>query len=427
VTVAITRATGTLLAVAALVVPLGAAPPPPAAAAEPVPCKVGTTQYVTESSYAITSLGIPQTWPLATGKGVVVAVVDSGVEAGNAHLGKAVLPGTSFVPGDPTGREDVLGHGTGVAGIIAGRYLDGKSALVGVAPDAKILPVRVFQDEDPTGSRPVAFPPDTGRMARGIRWAVLHGADVINVSMSTRPTDGALPELLDALALARRKDVVVVASGGNAESNSPFTQTRYPAGAPGVIGVAATNATGVVDDWSIHGPQNDVSAPGANVLIAFHDNGDCLESDERAFTSWSAGFVSGLAAQLRERFPKASADEIAYRIMASADRPRIGERNDVEGWGEIRPYTALTMTLDPNRPGPPLPGMGSRAPTKVKESTVTPLAARSDPLAPAREASMWWGLLAVGLCALALVLRPWVGALARRAPRGRRRRTARTD
>ncbi len=415
------------LALAALVAPLGTAVPPAQAADEAVACEVGKTRYVTESSDAITGLGIPQTWSLATGKGVVVAVVDSGVEAGNAHLGKAVLPGTAFVPGDPSGREDILGHGTGVAGIIAGRSLGNKSALVGVAPDAKILPVRVFQDEDPDGTRPVAFPPDTGRMAQGVRWAVQHGADVINVSMSTRPTDAALPQLLDALALARRKDVVVVASGGNAETNTPFSQTRYPAGAPGVIGVAATNAVGAVDDWSIHGPQNDVSAPGANVLIAFHDNGDCLESAERAFTSWSAGFVSGLAAQLRERFPDASADEIAYRIMASADRPRMTERNDVEGWGEIRPYAALTMTLDPNRPGPPLPGVGDQAPPKARESTVTPLAASSDPLAPARLAAMWWGLFAVGLCALALVLRPWVGALARRTPRGRRRRTPSTD
>ena len=120
--------------------------------------------------------------------------MDSGVDPGNAHLRGAVLPGVSFVPGPPT--EDILGHGTGVAGIIAARSLgDGRSSLIGAAPRAKILPVRVFQDEDSTGSRPVAYPPDTGRMAAGIAWAVRHGADVINVSMSTRPTDDALPQL----------------------------------------------------------------------------------------------------------------------------------------------------------------------------------------------------------------------------------------
>ena len=138
------------------------------------------------------------------------------------------------------------------------------------------MPVRVFQDEDTTGSRPVAYPPDTRRMAQGIAWAVRNGADVINVSMSTRPTDDALPELKAALDLARRKDVVVVASGGNQDVDEAFTQMRYPAGGDGVIGVAATNQSGEVDNWSIHGAQNDVSAPGSDVLISYHANGDCL-------------------------------------------------------------------------------------------------------------------------------------------------------
>ena len=400
---------------------------PPAAvrAVESSQCEVGKTQYVTSSSYAIAALGVPPSWPLATGKGVTVAVVDSGVDPGNAHLRGAVLPGVSFVPGPPT--EDILGHGTGVAGIIAARSLgDGRSSLIGAAPRAKILPARVFQDEDSTGSRPVAYPPDTGRMAAGIAWAVRHGADVINVSMSTRPTDDALPQLTAALDLAYRKDVVVVASGGNQDQDAPLTQVRYPAGGRGVIGVAASGQTGAVDDWSIHGPQNDVAAPGANVLIAFHANGDCLAGQDHAYTSWATGFVSGLAAQLRERYPKESVDQIAYRIMASADRPRLSERDDVQGWGEIRPYSALTMSIDPNRPGPPLPGAAPGPEQQAVKSPVTPLAARSDPLAPAREQALWWGLAAVGLCALALVMRPWLGGvrIGRRTARGRRRSTA---
>jgi hypothetical protein len=263
-------------------------------------------------------------------------------------------------------------------------------------------------------------------MAAGIAWAVRHGADVINVSMSTRPSDAALPALKAALDLAHRKDVVVVASGGNQDQDAPFTQVRYPAGGRGVIGVAASNPTGGVDDWSIHGPQNDVSAPGANVLISFHANGDCLAGQDHAYTSWATGFVSGLAAQLRERYPKESADQIAYRIMASADRPRLSERDDVEGWGEIRPYSALTMSIDPNRPGPPLPGAATGPKQQAVKSPVTPLAARTDPLAPAREQALWWGLAAVGLCALALVTRPWLGGvrLGRRTTRGRRRSTS---
>jgi membrane-anchored mycosin MYCP len=406
------------LVAAAAVVPVAT----PAPASADVPCEVGTTRYISESSYAISSLGIPQSWNLATGKGVTVAVVDSGVDPRNAHLRGAVLPGTSFVPGPAT--EDVLGHGTGVAGIIAARYLDG-SALIGAAPGATILPVRVFQDEDTTGSRPVAYPPDTGRMAQGIAWAVRHGADVVNVSMSTRPTDRALPRLKAALALAARKDVVVVASGGNQTEDAPFTQRRYPAAGRNVIGVAATDTSGVVDDWSIHGPQNDVAAPGMDVLISFFANGDCLGGQEHPFTSWAAGFVSGLAAQLRERYPDESAEQIAYRITASADRPRAGERDDVQGWGEIRPYSALTMSLDPRRPGPPLPGAATAGTPRATASGVTPLTARDDPLAPARRAALWWSLAAVGVAALALVLRPWVRRVTGAPGRSRGRRRAR--
>jgi membrane-anchored mycosin MYCP len=398
---------------------------PATAAEEQVKCEVGKTQYIGESSYAITSLGVPQSWSLATGRGVTVAVVDSGVDPRNAHLGKAVLPGRSFVPGDPTGREDILGHGTGIAGIVAARFVP-DSGLIGVAPEAKVLPVRVFQDESPTGE-PVAFPPDTSRMAKGIAWAARNGADVINVSMSTRPDDNALPELKAALALADRRDVIVVASGGNQIEDAPLTQVRYPAGGTGVIGVAASNASGAVDNWSIHGAHNDVTAPGSNVLIAFRANGDCLAGVDRPFTSWSTGFVSGLAAQLRERFPQESADQIAYRIMASAERPRMSERNDLAGWGEIRPYSALTMTLDPDRPGPAMPGAQESAKAPSEDPPVSPLVAQSDPLAPARVAALWWGLAAAGVGALALVLRPLTARITRRTPSGGRRRTTGSD
>ena len=408
-----------LLAVPLAVSALPLLAPPAPASAEAPPCEPGVTRYVRQSAYAITSLSIPQSWPLSRGQGQVVAVVDSGVDDTNKHFPPGtVLPGTSFVPG--SAHEDFIGHGTAVAGIIAARPVAG-SALIGAAPEVKILPVRVFQDEDTTGQREVQFPPDTSRMAAGIRWAASHGADVINVSMSTNAGDRHLPALKAALAFAHAKDVVVVASGGNpgAGDTLPMTASRWPAAGTHVLGVAATNPAGVVDQWSIHGPQNDVAAPGANVLATFHGNGDCLYGQEHAFTSFAAPFVSGLAAQLRERFPDESADQIAYRIMASADRPRMGERDDVSGWGEIRPYEALTMSLDPNRAGPPVPGVRMPATATADMSPVTPGAAQSDPLAPVRSQAMWAALVAVGLCALALVLRPWLGPLTRERRRGR--------
>lgn len=399
---------GAALALAAIGLPLGLAGPARAAAPAPetdaAQCTVGTTRYTTQPSYVLNSLGILKTWPLATGRGQVVAVVDSGVDTRNAHLqGGVVLPGKSFVPGPATA--DGQGHGTAVAGIIAGQVLPGRSSLYGVAPEARILPVRVYLNESGTGGEHVPYPPDTARLAEGIRWAADHGADVINVSLGVPATNAELPVLRSAVEFAiHRKHAVVVASSGNTDG-SDTTALQYPAAFPGVIGVAAADDRGVVDQWSLHGPQVDVSAPGGNVLVAFFANGDCLAGTDHPYTSWAAPFVSGLAAQLRQRFPHESVARIAYRIMASADRPRRGERDDVQGWGEIRPYAALTMTLDPRRAGPPLPGHHEAAAPRP-QADLSPLAARPDPREPVRRQALWWGLGAVGAAALALVLRP---------------------
>lgn len=394
------------LAVAALSlgpVVLGAGVPAAAVACEP-----GTTRYIQQASPNLQGLAIPQSWRLATGSRVTVAVVDSGVDPGNAHLGKdVVLPGRSFVPGDPRpdGRTDIFGHGTAVAGIIAARPLpDLKSGMIGAAPDVKILPVRVFSldSEDP---QPGEYVPTGSRTAQGIRWAVDNGADVINVSISMPPANISLVEMKQALAYAYAKGVVVVASAGDASPEDPKRELRYPAAGDHVIGVAATNADGVVDDYSVHGEQVDVAAPGSNVLVTFRANGDC-QTEPTPRTSWAAPFVSALAAQLRQRYPDAGPDEIAYRIFSTAARPVPGQRDDTTGWGLIQPYEALSATLDRRRPGPALPGTAA-APQRASVTTgARAMAEARDPLATDRRRALWWILAAGGLAALALVGRP---------------------
>lgn len=399
--------------VAASGVALGAAAP--ASAAE---CTVGTTQYVKEASPTLVGLGIPQSWRLATGQGVTVAVVDSGVNTGNAHLpaGKVVLPGTSFVPGDPSpdGRTDVFGHGTGVAGIIAARPLKGiESGMIGAAPAVKILPVRVFSS-DPEQPEPGDFPPTGARTAAGIRWAADHGADVINVSLSAPANNTSLVEMKNAVEHAQKKGVVIVASAGDAREGQATTSARYPASYPGVIGVAATNAQGAVDDFSVHGEQVDVSAPGSNVLLTFHGNGDC-QTNPTPQTSWAAPFVSALAAQLKQRFPRESPEEIAYRIESTAQRPVAGARDDNQGWGLIQPFEALTASPDQRRPGPAAPNQKHAGAAASTATPVRPMSASTDPLDPVREQALWWIIGGGGLAALALVVRPL--AIRARRPR----------
>ncbi len=381
----------------------------PAAA---VDCAEAGERYIDESSYALSRFGIGRAWQMTLGAGVTVAVVDSGVAADNAHLREAVEPGRSFVPGDadPTGRTDIWGHGTAVASLIAGRPVKG-SSVYGVAPSAEILPVRVFAVEASNGYVPPAeLAPDVRRIAEGITWAATHGADVINVSMSSRSDD---PVLRAAVREAVRRDVVVVASGGNREKDDEPDGPRYPAALPGVIGVAASDESDEVTTSSIHGPHIDVYAPGQNVPAAYKLGGDCLLGIDQPYSSYAAGYVSGVAALLRAQYPDETASEIEYRLTASADRPRRDQRDDERGWGLVQPVEALSLTLDPGRPGPPLPGAKQVRPATAG-TALPPLRRLSDPLAPMREQMLWWLLLGAGSVALAFVLRPWLGAGLRR-------------
>jgi subtilisin family serine protease len=252
--------------------------------------------------------------------------------------------------------------------------------------------------------------PDTAELASGIRWAAEQDADVINVSVSTGPNDPALPRLRSAVEYAVRTGAVIVASGGNQSELAPLTQKRFPAALPGVIGVAASRANGEVDDWSIHGPHNDVAAPGEDVLITFFANGDCLGgANGRAYTSWATAYVSGLAALLRQRFPQATAEEISNRILDTAERPRRDKRDDVRGWGVIQPYAALT-TSSTNAPG-----VSASSEQTSARGGIAPLPTQSDPMEPSRTAILWWAMGSLCLAGTALVLRPWIRSLRKAA------------
>jgi type VII secretion-associated serine protease mycosin len=389
-------------------------PAAPAVAAQS--CEEAAPRYVDQNSYALERFAVGRAWQITTGSDVTVAVVDSGVAADNAHLREAVRPGHSAMAGDPdpTGRTDLWGHGTAVAGLIGARPVEG-SAVYGVAPSSTILPVRVFVAErDGSYVPPEDQLPSVSRMAEGIAWAARNGADVINVSMSTRSDD---PALRAAVREAVRRDIVVVASGGNRDNESEDDGPRYPAALPGVVGVAASDENDQVTDHSIHGEHIDLFAPGQNVLAAYKLGGDCLIGQEYPYSSYATGYVSGVAALLRARYPDESAEKIVYRMTASADRPRRDERDDIRGWGLVQPLEALTMTIDPSRPGPRAPG--AQAPSGGVADTGLPAirSSRPDPLAPAREQMLWWLMFGAGAVTLAFVLRPLV-VVAQRRRRG---------
>ncbi|PRY56313.1 type VII secretion-associated serine protease mycosin [Knoellia remsis] len=349
--------------------------------AEARPCTEGQTRYVAEAPAALSRLGARKAWELATGKGVVVAVVDSGVAANNVHFPKgSVLPGRSFVGGPAT--TDESGHGTAIAGIIAARSIGDRSGVVGIARDATILPVKITGGEnggDEAAQR-------SANLAKGIAYAVSAGADVINLSLSTSANR---PDVRAAVASATRAGVVVVASAGNRDQAAETRDgPRFPAANPGVIGVSAANSADIVTQDSIRGSHVDLAAPGDNIATTFRSWGDCVFSQQGQSTSYATAYVSGAAALLKQRFPSASPAEISYRLETTASRGSRTSRDDASGWGIVQPYEAMTAVLDDSVAGPVPPGGTPRAtpPPQVSQVDLTPA---PDPRAPDRNAVLW--------------------------------------
>src|SRR5690349_19613393 len=177
------------------------------------------------AQWQLNALDARDAWKVSTGSGVIVAVLDSGVDAGHPDLAGQVLPGVDLVDGGD-GRVDPVGHGTTVAGLIAGRA-DDNAGVAGIAPGAKILPVRVLDKLNKYD--------DPAVIAKGMRWAVDHGATVLNLSLGGALRSDAIAE---ALRYAAARDVVVVACTGNVATDPSIHEVWYPAREPGVVAVA---------------------------------------------------------------------------------------------------------------------------------------------------------------------------------------------
>jgi len=385
------------LVVGALLVGPGAAP----VAAEPeTGCGGEAPRYLDQEPPALAQLGAQKAWQHATGKGVTVAVVDSGVDDRNPHLTGAVLKGGDMVRSGTVdaGRKDTWGHGTTVAGIIAARRVEG-SGVVGLAPDAMIMPVRVYYGEDVDSERD-GTDPRPGRIAEGIRWAADHGAQVINVSMSSDADD---PAMRSAVRHAERQGALVVASAGNRNTADDDSDgPRYPGGYPEVLAVAAVDNRLQPTDASIHGDHVDVAAPGQDVLGVYRGAGDCWFGTDAPAPSWATAYVSAAAALVAQRYPDESPAMWRYRLAVTAARSSLDARTPETGWGVIRPDEALQRVLSKDMPGPEYPGSTSETAAPVGQVAV---AATTDPLEPVRQEAVWWVL--AGTTVVALVALGW--------------------
>lgn len=245
----------------------------------------------------------PKAWDRTTGDpGVLLAVVDSGVDLTHPDLlGATSSNGYDFVSGDsdPT---DENGHGTSVAGIVAGRSNNG-AGIAGTCWKCTILPVRVL-DAQGEGR--------TFDVAQGIRYAADQGAKVINLSLSG-PTNSTTVAL--AVAYARAMGAIVVAAAGNQEKvTDVLTVPQYPAATPGVVAVMATQANDQPYSWTYRGSWTDVGAPGCN--IAPRKGGGY--STAFCGTSSASPLVTGVLGLAFSAFPQASSDAIESALLSSA-------------------------------------------------------------------------------------------------------------
>ena len=340
-----------LLAAALSAGPLPLAAPPPGACTTPPPAH----PVVAAEPWAQRTLAPESVWPFSTGAGVTVAVVDSGVDSDHPQLRPrgAVLRGEDFhLIGDLPGDFDCDSHGTAVASIIAARAVP-KVGFAGLAPGATILPVRVSDRGYTEGGGVEMIDPAV--LARGIWYAVDHGADVLNLSLAGAGDD---PLIRDAVAHAVEKDVVVVAAAGNGQEGA--TQQRsYPAGYDGVLGVGAVGESGQRLPSSQIGPQVDLVAPGAAVLAATRAGGHQYWQG----TSFAAPFVAATAALVRSAWPELTARQVADRLIATATPAPGGPGSAAYGAGLINPFRAVTdglvaappAALPLLRPDPPEP------------------------------------------------------------------------
>ncbi|MFF5296291.1 type VII secretion-associated serine protease mycosin [Paractinoplanes globisporus] len=280
----------------------------------------------------------------ATGKGIRVAVIDSGVDAGTAQLAGRVDRGNDFLRDDKSGRQDCVGHGTEVASIIAARPA-ADTGFQGLAPGAIIVPVRISEQEEVDG-KAVGDQGSPAQFAAAIDWAVDQGdAQVINLSL-IMTGESSLVEAAVRRAIAA--GVVVVAAAGNHATDQPGTKT-FPASVDGVIGVGAVAPDGVRADFSQRGDFVDLVAYGKGVTAAARGSGHTTVQG----TSFSAPFVSATVALLLERFPGLTPAQVLNRLQATADPPPGGR--DEYGAGLLNPYRALTETLAPAARAPAAP------------------------------------------------------------------------
>jgi type VII secretion-associated serine protease mycosin len=370
------------------------------AAALPGDCSVQGGGPPSATLWAQQRLKFQQVWPVTRGQGVLVAVIDSGLDTQNPQLRTLrPLPGRDVIdqPGFPVdSTRDCKGHGTEVTSIIAALPSPGSSFL-GMAPGVTILPIKQTNtDGDQTGT--------WEGIARGIDAAVAAHARVVNISV-TSPNTG--PQLADAVQRAAAAGLVIVAAAGNdgAGNDLPAYPAAYSTRFPNVIAVSATDAADQVADFSQTGAYVTVAAPGVGVEVPAPITGYVRVDG----TSFAAPCVTATVALMLAAHPGMTPIQVRNRLEATADPPPATVPDRKYGYGIVNPYLAVTSVR-------------SDSPVASSSAVGPPVPARAAPAPPDRHlqhVALGAALALVGLAAIVIA-----GAAVLRQPAPGRRRVA---
>ncbi len=295
--------------------------------------------------WVLDMLDVPAAWTVTRGAGVTVAVIDSGVNPAVSDLSGSVLTGPNYTGVATRSASPDWGvHGTWMASLIAGHGHDGgNSGVIGIAPAARILSIRVIPDRADPDYAEYEREQETSiqqSLANGINYAVAHGAQVISMSIGYNAPSGTVRE---ALEQAYAHGVVVVASAGNSgdqsgsgrDSEAPVS---FPANYPGVIGVGAVKSSGAVAGFSSDNVSVRIAAPGVWIPAQGRDGQYWWVSG----TSPACALVAGVAALIKSRYPGLAPNLVATALTSTTtDRPSGGYDSQV-GFGVVNAAAAVT-------------------------------------------------------------------------------------
>lgn len=308
-----------------------------------------------KKQWALSRIQAESAWTASTGGNVTIAVIDTGIDLGHEDLKQNLVSGATILKCNKTscaGGRDDHGHGTHVAGIAAA-VKGNLKGVAGVAPSAKLMPVKVL---DSAGSG------TTDDVAKGIRHAAENGAKVLNLSLgvvsgigTVAKIAGLLKPIYSAIDYAWSKGAVIVIAAGN----DTFPLCAEPAAHPKAVCVGATDSSDLIAPYSNSG-DIDVTAPGGFGSVLCEDASrdilstiwagsryDCQGGsfargyETLAGTSMAAPHVAGVAALIRSKYPSLTAEGVMQQIVCSADDLGLPGKDSVYGHGRVNASKAV--------------------------------------------------------------------------------------